>query len=112
MSFEKASVNMQSINTKERADVSHSSKKHSINFAGKPITEIEIAPHDTITTSIGTFKENNQPKGFLVEYNIASKDSYLIQTAITTNKLVNGVQYLLEATNNTNRAICVEVKVL
>ncbi len=109
MPFSEVSVEYHSTYIQKRVYVSRNSKKHS---ASKSIAEVEIAVHDTTTISLGTYKANEQPKGFSVEYDTDADNPDLVQTKITADKVFHGIQYLLQLTNNTNQVLSVEIKAL
>lgn len=99
-------------NTKKYTNVSHHDKYPEIN-AGEIIAELEVGPHDESLMSLGTFEENEQPKGFCVAYNLDSKSAELAKIGVTTTTVSNGkLQYLLQIANCSNESICAEIRQL
>lgn len=74
--------------------------------------DIEISPHADYTTSLGTFKEAGQPKGFCIEFSSDVKGQEFIKTDITARAVPGGFQYLLKVVNDSNKKRSAKVKAL
>lgn len=98
--------------TKKMTQVSQGEGKPNRKKSGVTIAEMEVGPHDDSLMSLGAFAQNDQPTGFSIAFDIRLDSSELVTTEITTKAAAGKLQYLLQITNHSNKALCAEIRQL
>lgn len=62
--------------------------------------------------SLGVFEEAKQPKGFSIGYHSHIENPEQLEIEITSQKVANGLLYVLRIANNTQLTLCAEIRAL
>lgn len=91
-------------------EVSQSAAHRAPTLTGQIIAEMEVTPNDSSLMSLGLFSDDEQPRGFSVEYSDADLTDG-VETEVASREVTGGFLYFLQVANSTNRAFCAEVRV-